>query len=60
MSEPYVVSHSGRVPERMVKSETRRSPIAQGAGEADYWSRKLRIFRERDGCFSLRSAFASI
>ena len=25
-----------------------------------YWSRKLRIFRLRDGCFSFRSAFASI
>jgi hypothetical protein len=26
----------------------------------DYWSRKLRILRERDGCLSLRKAFASI
>ena len=25
-----------------------------------YWSRNDRILRDRDGCFSLRSAFASI
>jgi len=30
------------------------------AGPFIYWSRKLRILRLRDGCFSLRSAFASI
>ena len=29
-------------------------------GAFDHWSRKLRSLREREGCFSLRSAFASI
>ena len=29
-------------------------------GVCRYWSRKLRILRDRLGCFSLRSAFASI
>src|SRR5690606_38207459 len=46
-------------------SSTRERAIAPAgfqtpAGAYPYWSRKLRILRLRDGCLSLRSAFASI
>ena len=45
-------------------ANAKRAPLLLGArllvSEPDQLSRKLRIFRERDGCFSLRSAFASI
>ena len=35
-------------------------PLPQAVGEMRYWSRNDRIFRLRLGCFSFRSAFASI
>ena len=34
--------------------------ILCNGGSVVYWSKKLRNLRERLGCFSLRSAFASI
>ena len=37
-----------------------RPPFENMRKTAIYWSRKLRILRLRDGCLSLRSAFASI
>ncbi len=42
------------------KSAPGPSPPGERARAWAYWSRKLRIFRERLGCFSLRSALASI
>ncbi len=49
------VQHDG-----ILKTVRRRNGRGSLRGRLAYWSRKLRIFRERDGCFSLRSAFASI
>ena len=58
MSETAAPRRTGRLPpERTRLLGWLRAAVQD---EPDQFSRKLRSFRDRDGCFNLRSAFASI